>query len=154
MTRDNEAGFSLVEVLVVLALLATMASATFISFGAANRGAGPETEAMLLANRLSLAFDEALVTGNQLSLSLDANGYGVDVWSSESNDWVPHPSGLFGARHEMPRGIRMEVDKRLERIPIRPDATGEPVTITLSNAASGWNVSHDGFSARAVPVAR
>lgn len=152
--RNSEAGFSLVEVLVVLAVLATMASATFISFGAAGRGAGPETEAMLLANRLSLALDEALVTGNQLSLSLDTNGYGVDVWSSESNDWVPHASGFFGTRHELPGGTRMELDKRLERILIRPDATGEPVTITLSNSDSGWNVSHDGFSARAFPVPR
>lgn len=154
MTRDAQAGFSLVEILVVLAILAVMSGVTLISLGAINRGAQPETEAKLFANRLSLAADEALVTGEELSLALDPTGYSVDVPASGSDGWSPHPSGLFGARHELSGRIRMEIDAGVDRIALRPDATGEAFSVVFSNADGGWRVSYDGFSASVAPSGR
>ena len=154
MSRDNQAGFSLLEVLVVLALLATMAGVTLISFRASGRDGQPQTEAQLLTNRLSLASDEALVTGEALSLRWDETGYGIDVRSGQSDDWVPHPSGLFGARHDLPEGVRMEIDTRVDRIAIRSDGAGDAIDVVFSDADGGWRVSYDGLSARAAPVVR
>lgn len=154
MTRDGTAGFSLIEVLVVLALLGTMAGLTMLSFGAGGRTDLLETEAMLLANRLSMAFDEALLTGTELSLSIDRSGYGVDVWSDADGTWQAHPTRGLGTRHDLAEGIVMTAEPGLGRLAIRPDGLGDESEITFSGSGSrtAWRVSNDGLAARAATV--
>ncbi|MBC8129401.1 MAG: prepilin-type N-terminal cleavage/methylation domain-containing protein [Rhizobiaceae bacterium] len=153
MTRHGEAGFSLLEVLVVLALLATMTGLTMLSFGSGERTDRLEAEARLLANRLSMASDEALLTGADLSLRLDGASYGVDVWSDEGNAWRRHPSEMLGSRHVMAEGIAVDVEPSLGRLPIRPDAVSEGAEIVFSGSGGAWRVSNDGLASRAARVA-
>lgn len=153
MTREGKAGFSLLEVLVVLALLAVMASLTMMSFGSGDRAGRPETEARLLANRLSLASDEALLTEAELSLEIDVSGYGVDVRSNDGDAWTAHPDRLLGPRHAVAEGIVMTVEPALGRFPIRPGAIGGAAAITFSGSDDSWTVVDDGLTARAVRAA-
>ena len=154
MTRQADAGFSLLEVLVVLALLATVSGATLVSFRASAREEQPRTEATILASRLSLAADEALVAGGLFSLHLDATGYNVD--QARGDEWIPYSDEMFGARHEVPKEISMRVEGDSERVRIRPDALGDRTVVTFSDADGdgAWRVSFDGLAARAEPVER
>ena len=153
-TREPTAGFSLIEVLVVLALIGTMAGLTMLSLGSRDRGDRPEAEARLLASRLSLATDDALLTDRELSVRFDASGYGVDLWSTADNAWHQHPNGLLGTRHDVAEGVAMNVEPSLPRLAIRPDAFGGAVAVTFSASGDAWDVVSDGMSARAAQVTR
>ncbi len=152
MKRAPEAGFSLVEILVVLAILAVMAGTAMISLGAINRGGQPESEAKLFASRLSLAVDEALVTDRQLSLVVDERGYAVQVSADGGREWLPHPDPLLGARHDLARGIRIETETIPGRIALRPDAATQAFSIVFRNGDGGWRVTEDGFGAHASAI--
>ena len=62
MPSPDQAGLTLVEILVVLAIIGVMAGATVLAIGAGGGGVRTETEARRLASRLELAADETMVT--------------------------------------------------------------------------------------------
>lgn len=84
---------TLVEVLVVLALVGTVAGAVGLSLGAAVRGPDSRGEAELLAARMRLASEEALLTGQAVAF----------VWSDSEyrflglgpDGWAPHAVPLL-----------------------------------------------------------
>ena len=84
--RQREAGLSLVEVLVVLAIVGIMAGVTVLGLGALDRGASGEAEAMRLASRMRLAADEALVTSVPLALVWEEHGYRFLAWDPAGGD--------------------------------------------------------------------
>lgn len=69
-------GFTLVELMVVIALMAVMAGAVVIIAGAP--GGGPSASATRFANRLAAARDEAIVSGRPMSAWVTRSGYGFD----------------------------------------------------------------------------
>ncbi len=75
MTRDGQAGLTLIEVLVVLAVIGVGAGATMMGMGGADRSSAAQTEARRLARTLTLGVDEALITGLPLALLWDGSGY-------------------------------------------------------------------------------
>lgn len=145
MKREGQAGFTLVEMLIVLAIVGIMSGMTLLAIGGMGRGAQPENEARLFANRLSLASDDALVTDTALSLHIDAQGYRVEKWSEKDKEWIAHPDRLFGAHHELPAGISMKVAGEPERIMLRPDGTGTPFSVAFSDSERSWRVFDDGL---------
>ena len=151
LRRDTQAGFSLVEILVVLAILGVLSGLTVISLGAVDRGGRPETEAQLFANRLSLALDEALVTGEPLRLVLDDDGYSIEK-QAPNGEWVAHSNPLFGKHHALARDIRLKHDGNRGRLALMPDGTGDAFAVDFVNAQGGWRVSDDGLSVNAAPV--
>lgn len=68
-------GFTLVELMVVIALMAVMAGAVVVSAGT---GSGPADTATRFASRLAAARDEAILTGRPISAWATASGYGFD----------------------------------------------------------------------------
>ncbi|WP_446830080.1 type II secretion system minor pseudopilin GspH [Candidatus Foliamicus sp.] len=66
-------GFTLIEILVVLALIGLLAGMAVLSLGAS--GSGVEREARRLAATLRLAVDESRLQGRVLGLRFDARGY-------------------------------------------------------------------------------
>ena len=145
MKREGQVGFTLVEMLIVLAIVGVMSGMTLLAIGGIGRGARPENEARLFANRLSLASDEALVTDTALSLHIDPEGYAIERWSVEDKQWVAHPSGLFGKRHELPGGITIKVDDDRDRILLKPDGTGAAFSVAFSDSEKSWRVFDDGL---------
>ena len=96
--RHGEAGVSLVEVLVVLAIIGVMAGVGVLGLGAADRGARAEAEARRLADRLQLAADEVLVTGTPHALVWDAEGYRFLAWDRIGSSLDRRPAALARAR--------------------------------------------------------
>jgi len=157
--RDPRSGFSLIEVLVVLAIVAVMTGASVLGLGALDRGAGPEAEAMRLADRLRLAADEVLVTPTPLALVWDASGYRFIAWDARDAAWRDHAQAALGTAHRLPASLRLGREDQPERNPIliTPDLPRPPVVLRLADAggdAGAWRVSFDGFAATAAPVER
>lgn len=153
--RKREAGITLVEVLVVLAIVGLMTGASVIGLGVLGRGDRPEAEARRLAQRLDLAADEVLVTSRPLALLWDARGYRFAGWDAGSGDWTAAPPPALAGRHDLPAALRLAMGERGDEIPVRitPDLPQPPVVLDLEGANGGWRVGFDGFSATAAQAA-
>ena len=99
----REAGLSLVEMLVVLAIIGVLAGSTVLGIGAASRSSSIEAEARQLASRLQLAADEAMISGRSIAFVWDDAEYGFLLWDGEG--WRPGEGEGF-ARHRLPPSRR------------------------------------------------
>ncbi len=151
--RDARAGLSLIEVLVVLAIIGTAAGASLLGAGLLDRG-GAETEARRLADRLQLAADEAIVTSRPMALVWDARGYRFVEWDAAAGRWQESVRFALGPRHALPPALRLEPSDTAEIAPvlIAPDLPEPAAALRLVGEAQSWAVTFDGFAAVAGPV--
>ncbi len=101
--RAGDAGVTLVEILVVLVLIGTVAGAVGLSLGNARRGASVDSETALLLARMRRASDEALLAGAPVALTWDNAGYRFLAWAD--GGWQPHPVSILGTPHLLPDGV-------------------------------------------------
>lgn len=140
---------SLVEMLVVLAIIGIAASATVLGVGAATRGGSVAAEANRLADRLQLAVDDVMVSDRALAFVADERGYGFVARAA--NGWRAEESEGF-ARHELASGIRLDMGKMQGPVPVGADGQGVPIAVTLRSDAGDWHVAYDGLNVTAAPV--
>lgn len=152
--RHPEAGLTLIEVLVVLAIIGVMAGVSVLSLGALDRGARAETEAMRLADRMQLASDEALTSNTTLTLVWTARGYRFDRWDAAGAVWRRIDRGPLGVARALPGALRLQRRDGLDPAPVEiaadlPQATTE---LVIAGVGVAWAVVFDGFSAAGAPL--
>jgi general secretion pathway protein H len=151
--RQRDAGLSLVEVLVVLALVAVMSSVTVLGLGALDRGSSGEAEAMRLADRLRLAADEALVAAAPLALVWDERGYRFLAWNPADARWRPSMPRDLGRRHALPAPLRLSREGRDDGpVTIAPDLPQPPSFLRIAGGGATWRVAFDGINAAVAEV--
>ncbi|MGB3721203.1 MAG: GspH/FimT family pseudopilin [Pacificimonas sp.] len=143
----RQGGFTLVETLVVLAILGALAGVAVLSVGAGDRGAIAERAANRLANHLTLAADESLITGAALRLSWDQDGYVFETGGE--GDWQPHGDDSLGLRQDLARGLTLTGDAT--RLVILPGGLGPPARFKIVGTRD-WLIMFDGLSATTVPA--
>lgn len=146
----GDLGLTLVEMLVVLAIVGVMAGAVVLAMGPAGRG-GSEGEARRLAARLSLAADEAMVTDRVIGFQWTRDGYRFVDW--QGGRWVPDPAPAL-EDYKLPGGLRFD-DGRVDPVVVGADGGGTPLALHLGrgDGARGWSVRFDGADARVAPGA-
>ncbi|WP_309629063.1 prepilin-type N-terminal cleavage/methylation domain-containing protein [Brevundimonas sp.] len=145
----RRSGMTLVEILVVLAIVGVMAGVVTLGVGAADRGMGVETEANRLADRLRLAADDVLVTRRPLSLAFDGEGYGFVRGDAGAAGVVD----ALAERHALPDGVRMVGLGVASPVSIDPDGAQPVAAFGLAKGDRRWRVTFDGLNAVAEPVA-
>lgn len=147
--RPRREGMTLVEILVVLAIVGVMAGVVTLGVGLSDRGMGVESEANRLADRLRLAADDVLVTRRPLALAFDGEGYGFVRPEGQ-------PAGVVEAlaeRHALPPGVILVGLETVSPLMIDPDG-GQPIAVFgLAKGDRRWRVEFDGLNAVARPVA-
>jgi len=136
----DRAGLTLVEMLVVLAIVGISAGGVVLAAGSVNGAAPARTEAELLAGRLRLAADEVLILGQPVTARLAPSSYVFDT---------PQPAEWSG-RHVLTDGVRL-VAAEADLI-IDPDGAQPPVVISLRDGRTAWAVAFDGLNARVSPA--
>ena len=139
---------TLVEILIVLAIVAVMAAVVTLGVGAADRGMGVETEANRLADRLRLAADDVLVTRRPLSLSFDGEGYVVTRGGAAATGVVD----ALAERHALPAGVRMVGLGVASPVSIDPDGAQPVAAFGVAKGDQQWRVTFDGLNALVEPV--
>jgi general secretion pathway protein H len=128
-----EAGFSLVELIVALAIAALAATAVVLALP--GRAATPAQEAQRLAARLAAARDLAVIGGHPVAVTIDPSGYAVAV--RRDGQWtVPADPRLH--RRAWPTGLVVTGTARRAVF----DAMGLP------NAPFAARLAADGASAQ------
>lgn len=143
----REAGLTLVEMLVVLAIIGIMSGITLFAIGRGDRGRSGTIEAGRLAQRLRLAADDVRVAERPLALAWDAHGYGFVARDAKSGRWRPDRVAQLGARRELPAGMTLAIADAPSPIPIAPDGAGPPIDAHLRTTTAGWTIAFDGLDA-------
>jgi general secretion pathway protein H len=146
--RPRRSGMTLVEIMVVLAIVGIMAGVVTLGVGLGDRGLGVESEANRLADRLRLAADDVLVTRRPLALAFDGEGY-VFVRGDAAATGV---IDALAERHALPAGVRMVELGTASPVSIDPDGAAPVAAFGLAKGDRRWRVEFDGLNAVATPV--
>ncbi len=154
MTERRDAGLTLIEMLVVLAIVGITAGAAMLGIAGADRSRRAETEAVRLAREIDLAVDEALVTQAPLALLWDAHGYRFVAWDAKAAAWGP-ASGRLAEHHDL--GTALSLERRDTALSagraaavIAPGGTSDAATFEIRGSGTPWRIAFDGFGAEAV----
>lgn len=105
--RPPAAGFSLLELLVVIVILAIMVGMTVLSLGALRAEDPAETEARRLNALMGLLAEEALIQGRDFGLEFFEDGYRFLAWDPDSALWSVVEDEAALRRRTLPDGLRV-----------------------------------------------
>ncbi len=145
MSRQGDAGLTLIEMMIVLVLIGVATSAAVIGLGRGSAAQKVEAESRRLVEMLSLAVDEAMVTRQPLRLEWHASGYFVT-----RADGKPPATARLAGGYDLPGGIALQRDTASDgALIIRPDGLGDPAALTIAGPRNSWTVRFDGLLAQA-----
>lgn len=145
--HSRQAGVTLVEVIVALAIIAVMSGIAALSVGAFDRTRDPGAEAQRMAARINLAGDVALIEGRSLNLSWDEGGYSVDAI-----DPAADVRGAAAVRHDIPEGLRLSGSSTTGSLAIGEASGAISASFLMEGRDGAWKVDFDGLAASANPV--
>ena len=143
--RTASRGFTLVEILVVCAIMATLAVVRLEQSDANRLGDAAED----LTRRLEAARDEAVIRGRPVAFSSDGQGY--QFWlAADNTTWIPlqgtdaSTAGRFARNVEL-TAVRVNGAARPlgERVVFLPFGLVEPFALTLAAGSSRVDVLAD-----------
>ena len=141
----GQAGLTLVEMLIVLAIIAVMAGTVAMSIGSGT-GRSTEAEARRLAARLELAGDEAMVTGRTIGFAWDRDSYRFVTW--KRGKWEDDQAPALEP-HALPAGLSIEAEGK-GPVVVGADGGGNPLALRLAaSKGANWTIAFDGVAARA-----
>jgi general secretion pathway protein H len=151
MPAPGERGLTMVEMLVVLAIMGIATAAAVLAMGSGHDGNG-QAEAQRLLARVQLAADEAMIGDRALALAVTPTSYAVMERSNTGRAWQPTTLGGLDDLHTLPPGMQLAAPPDGALLPLDADAGGRPFTIVLGRGTQHWTVSFDGMRARLLPM--
>ncbi len=165
-TGQRAVGFTLLELLCVLALISILAAVLVPNLIGRDRTVELAGEARRLARVMDLAADRALRNNQEMGLKILEEGYSFVVFDARQEEWLSLQEKPF-TEHQIASGFAIEAwietpaygSERQKRLPLlqgeRPDllilSSGEytPFRVLFSGpdgGESGWQVVGDGFA--------
>lgn len=147
--RASQAGMTLIEMLIVLAIIGVAAGAVTLGIGAATRKPSVESEARRLAGRLQAAADDAMLGDRLVAFTAGEHGYGFATVAANGR-LAPRTDEAF-APHTLPAGITLTLDARPPLV-LGVDGSGKPMVASIDNGSQRWIVRYDGMTTTASPA--
>ncbi len=135
-------GFTLVEILVVIVIIAIMVSLAVLSIGVTGRDSQLDEESRRIAGLVDLLHDRALLEGRDFGLRIEPAAYEFVVYDPDRDRWLPLNQEQEFRHRDLPKGLsfQLELDSQVVVIkPIDRNLAGDdpPPGPQLAIAASG-----------------
>ncbi|UYY59640.1 prepilin-type N-terminal cleavage/methylation domain-containing protein [Sphingomonas sp. S2-65] len=144
-----EAGMTLIEMLIVLAIIGVAAGAVTLGIGSATRAPTVETEARRLAMRLQAAADDAMLGDRIVAFTAEKHGYGFATVGTDGRMIARTDDAM--AFHRLPAGIVVTLNTR-PPVMLGVDGVGRPLAAIIERGDQRWRVTYDGLTASAAPA--
>lgn len=131
-------GFTLIELMIVIAVMALLAGVVVMTVGSSG---GPTESATRFAGRLAAARDQAILTGRPISAWISPSGYGFD--QLRGGHWEPMTAKPFDGT-DWGSGMQLNLTATAaSRSRVRFDSLGmadQPLAMTLTRAGRSAGV--------------
>ncbi len=159
---SKQAGFTLIEILVVMVLLGLLSGVAVFTLGSGKQQRELANESQRLHALLRVASEEAILSNSEIGFSIDEDGYEFLEYDDEKFTWSPSTIELLKGR-QFPEWVVIEFRRNAEDLKIlgkeqdelkKPDmmllSSGEvtPFTVTLQvnqNPDSQFVITSDGL---------
>lgn len=136
-------GFTLIEILVVLVIIAIVISLAVMTIGVSGRDSQIDEEGRRIEGLLGLLHDRALIEGRDFGMRLEPTAYQFEYYDTRKTRWIPLDQEREFRHRQLPKGLsfRLELDSvEVVLKPPDPDAADSgtvPTPPQLAIAASG-----------------
>jgi general secretion pathway protein H len=139
--KPTERGFSLLELLVVVAIIGIFAGTLMLSMRITGAFRDLERQALRLEGLLGLLREEALMQNRDYGIVFSETGYRFYVYDYVQFAWVPPPNERIFVDYTLPRSLELELalegrDVELAHefnLDAEEDANPEPQVLVLSS---------------------
>jgi general secretion pathway protein H len=134
-------GFTLVEILVVLVIIAVVISLTVLSVSATGRDSQLDDESRRIEGLVGLLHERALLEGRDFGLRIEPAAYEFVVYDSRRDRWLMLDQEREFRHRELPKGITFQLELDSQVVVIKPIdrnlSNGDPPNPQVAIAASG-----------------
>lgn len=120
--QRRSAGFTLMEILVVIIVIGVIISAATLSMGVLGRDREVEDQAQRLWAVLKQAREESELQGLDTGVFVSEQGYEFLQFIPRLNHWVPVENDKLFATRQLPEGLRHRMWLESREIKLKPDA--------------------------------
>jgi general secretion pathway protein H len=161
LTKDK--GFTLVEILVVVVIMAVVISLAVLSIGTTGKDAQLDEETRRIEGLLGLLHERALLEGRDFGLRIEPTAYEFVVYRPEHDRWERMNQEQEFRHRELPKGMAFqleldsqlvvlkEVDKNLTtdqlpnpQVAVAASGEGTPFRLTLVREQTNAKAAVDG----------
>jgi general secretion pathway protein H len=134
-------GFTLVEILVVIVIMAVVISITVLSVSSTGRDSQLDEESRRIEGLVGLLHERALLEGRDFGLRIEPAAYEFVVYDSRRDRWMMLDQEREFRHRELPKGITFQLQLDSHTVVIKPIdknlASGDQPNPQLAIAASG-----------------
>ncbi len=134
-------GFTLVEILVVVVIMAIVISLAVLSIGTTGRDAQLDEESRRIEGLVGLLHERALLEGRDFGLRIEPAAYEFVVYDSRRDRWMTFDQEHEFRHRDLPKGVSFQLELDSQIVVIKPIdrklASDAPPAPQLAIAASG-----------------
>lgn len=135
-------GFTLVEILVVVVIMAVLVSLAVLSMGVTGRDAGLDEETRRIQGLMSLLHERALLEGRDFGMRLEPAAYEFVVYDPFKDQWQPMSQDHEFRRRDLQKGLSFQLQLDSQSVVLKAvdktfSSSQAPQAPQLAIAASG-----------------
>ncbi len=134
-------GFTLVEILVVVVIMAIVISLAVLSIGVAGRDSQLDDETRRIAGLVGLLHERALLEGRDFGMRIEPAAYEFLVYDTRRDRWFSFDQEREFRHRELPKGVNFQLELDSHVVVLKPidpslskanDASGDQPSTTQS----------------------
>jgi general secretion pathway protein H len=134
-------GFTLVEILVVVVIMAVVVSLAILSIGSTGRDSQLDEETRRIQGLVDILHERALLEGRDFGLRVEPTAYEFAVYDPDRDRWLTMNDESEFRHRDLPKGVTFELQLDSVAVVLKPVDTNlndaPPLAPQIAIAASG-----------------